>query len=118
MAYMGNRWGAPPPKPKVTVKPVEYAEKKELNDFEDRVRHDFVKIVEFLNEEVQPEVNKMHADLDETMHRTDVLARHVYDLQHEVRELREKEMCAPAVKRRLRVAVRAGKDKVQIIRND
>ena len=112
MAYMGNRWGAPTPRP------IEYAEKKELNDFANNVRHDLVKIVDFINTEVEPEVNKMHKDLDETMHRTDVLSRHVCDLQHEVRELREKERCAPAAKRRLRVTVCAGKDKVQIIRND
>ena len=118
MAYMGNRWGAPPPKPKATVQRIEYAEQKEFETFANNVRHDLVKIVDFINTEVEPEVNKMHADLDETMHRTDVLARHVYELQHKVRELREKERCAPAAKRRLRVTVRAGKDKVQIIRND
>lgn len=115
MAYY-NRWGASPPRP--TAQKVIYTEKKEFDDFANNVRHDLVKIVDFINTEVEPEVNKMHADLDETMHRTDVLTRHVYELQHEVRELREKERCAPAAKRRLRVTVRAGKDKVQIIRND
>lgn len=69
MSYMGNRWGICPTKSKVTFTSVEYAEKRELNDFSENV-------------------NKMHADLDETMHRTDVLARHVYELQHEVREMR------------------------------
>jgi BMFP domain-containing protein YqiC len=118
MAYMGNRWGAPPPKPKASVKSIEYTEKKEFDTFAHNVRHDLVKIVDFINKEVEPDVNHIRTDLDETMHRTDVLARHVYELQHEVRELREKESCASAAKRRLRVTVCAGKDKVQIIRND
>lgn len=134
MAYMGNRWGAPPPhKPKTIVQEIEYIEqkefndfteeieyieKKEFNDFADNVRHDLVKIVDFINQEVEPEVTHIRTDLDETMNRTDVMARNIYDLQHEVRMLREKGKGAPATKRRLRVTVCAGKDKVQITRND
>lgn len=117
MAYMGNRWN-PTPKPKATVQRIEYTEQKEFDTFANNVRHDLVKIVDFINKEVEPEVNHIRTDLDEALHKTDVLTRYVYDLQHEVRELREKERCALAAKRRLRVTVCAGKDKVQIIRND
>lgn len=120
MAYMGNRWGAPPapPKPKTSVQSIEYTEKREFDAFASNVRHDLVKIIDFINKDVEPEVNHIRADLDEAKHRTDVLACHIYALKDEVRELREREVRAPVTKRRIRVTVRAGKDKVQIIRND
>lgn len=116
MAYMGNRWGAPPPKPKSTAKSIEYTEKKEFNNFADSVRHDLVKIVDFINKEIEPEVNGMRTNLDEAIGRTDILARHVYELQHEVRELCEKEMRASASMKRRVVTVRAGGKEVRIER--
>ena len=111
MAYMGNRWNPTP-------KPIEYTEKREFNDFVERVQKDFVRIIDYINKEQTPEINKLETDLKEVLARTDVLARHVYALQDETSKLRSMTECAPAAKRRLRVTVCAGKDKVQIIRND
>lgn len=116
MAYMGNRWGAPPPKPKNTTKLITYTEKKEFDNFADSVRHDLVKIVDFINKEIEPEINRMRTNLDEAMGRTDMFARHVYELQHDVRELCEKENCASAPMKRRIVTVRAGGKEVRIER--
>ena len=111
MAYMGNRWNPTP-------RPIEYTEKREFNDFTDKVRKDFVRIIDFINKEQVPEINKLETDLKEVLERTDILARHVYALQQETSKLRSITECAPVAKKRLRVTVRVGKDKVQIIRND
>ena len=117
MAYMGTRWNYPSPSTQTTQR-IEYTEKSEFNDFTDKVRKDFVRIIDFINNEQVPEINKLETDLEEALKRTEVLKRQVYALQEETSRLRSMTECAPAAKRRLRVTVCAGKDKVQIIRND
>ena len=111
MAYMDNRWN---PVPKLA----DYTEKREFNDFANKVWKDFVKIIDFINNEQAPEINKLETDLEEVLNRTDILARKVYALQEETSKLRSMQGRAPAAKKRLRVTVCAGKNKVQIRRND
>ena len=47
MAYMGNRWSPPATK----YQKVEYVSEDEYKDFADKVRKDFCKIIDYINNE-------------------------------------------------------------------
>ena len=117
MAYIGNRWGAPATK----YQKVEYVSEDEYKDFADKVRKDFCKIIDYINNEQNEEIRKINdrlTKLEVTQHYVKNIEEDVAHLQCVMQQLIDRQYRGSGTKRRLRVTVRAGKDKVQIIRND
>lgn len=120
MAYMGTRWGAPPPPP---AKKIEYATKDRVDALADTVNRlvDCANSAQTREVKLVQKVGNMENDLEWLLKQYNHGAGSVADRLNKVESLAQylyenERMRAVSGKKRLRVTVRAGNQEVRIKR--
>lgn len=119
MAYYNSGWHFEPPKPKATVKRVEMAKKDDLDALEVKVNKlaQFIKDNRHYSEAVLERLQEVEGMLgigsyDRNLARIDWIESRIEELRNEIARMRGNMKARTGSKKRAKVTICAGKDKV------